>query len=241
MLIVERLALLLVDGSTGASVVEPDRRRRALATAYLVDLCEAGLLDLVVRGDDVRLVRGPVRANRDAYAVRAAERVLGFEPTPLPNAARALRSGLVRHVYARLAAVGDVRRLGGWGGRRYVLLDGGRGAATRSALREVLLDGREPSREEHVVVAILGALGVAGLAAAVTGEDATAADARGAALAERSIADGGVNGAGRWGMADMLLGEPTIGEQAVVDNELLMYWLNDARAYVRLVRRGAGP
>lgn len=238
MLIVERLALLLVDNRARTPMVERDRLQRALATAYLVDLCGAGLLDLVAKQDDVRLVRGAKSSNPDAFAVRAAERVLGFEPTPLPNAARALRGGLVEHTYSSLAAAGDVRVTGRWVWTRVALLDGGRAAAVRWALREALLDDRVPSPEEHVVVAVLAALGVASRAAGATGDDATTAQERAAALADRSIADDGVNGSGQWGMAEMILGEPTIGEQAVVDNELIMYWLNDLRAAARVRGRG---
>lgn len=237
MLIVERLALLLVDGTARAFMVEPDRLRRALATAYLVDLCEAGLLDLVANKEDVRLVRGDARSSPDTFALRAAERVLGFEPTPLPNAARALRSGLVRHVYGSLAVAGDVEVNRRWCRTRIVELEEGGAAAARWALRDVLLGGRSPAKDEHVVIAILAALGVAERAAGTTGDEATSARERASALSQRSIADDGVNGTGRWGMTGMVLWERTVGEQALVQNELLMYWLNDVRAAARVRAR----
>ncbi len=163
MLLAEDLLLLLTDDQSGKASLDVTRVDLGLAGAVLVELVTRERVAIAQPG-------GPVKAGRvvvvdgsptgDGILDEGLRRIATGKPRKPEHLLAILRKDLRRAVYGQLVSRGIVREeegkiLGLFPTRSWPAVDSQHEAMVRTALREVLVDGRAPTLTEASLVSLL--------------------------------------------------------------------------------------
>lgn len=181
-LVAEDIYLLILDESRGHSLVADKERTRLIASAMVVDLVLSEAMDAVDNPTNAATFLLQTRPQSHSYDPLLDRPLKAVDGLDTESAIRTLsRRKHQRAVIERLAERGYVRRR--MLSTRLPQLDGHYEQQLRSALLDVLGNGREPNYREATLIALL--LTVRKLASLFPHEDSSAIYARAEEIAEQ--------------------------------------------------------